>query len=89
MPRRIRVFPLRRLRRFLTIYEPEIWELMAAMAYASPVALFPYADMARERALASMEGSHQDFDGPPVWLTRAERRIWHELSQAVFDDSTG
>lgn len=50
MPRRIRLFPLRRLRRFLTIHEPELWELMAAMAYASPVALFPYTELARDGA---------------------------------------
>lgn len=52
MPRRIRFSPLRRLRRFLTIHEPELWELMAAMAYASPVALFPYTELARDGTFA-------------------------------------
>ena len=52
MPRRIRFFPLRHLRRFLTIHERGMWELMAAMAYSSPVALFSFTELARDSANA-------------------------------------
>jgi hypothetical protein len=39
-----------RLRRFLTIHERGMWELMAAMAYACPVALYPYTELRPDRA---------------------------------------
>jgi hypothetical protein len=86
MPRRIRVFPLRRLRRFLTIHERGMWELMAAMAYASPVALFPYTEMRTARTVPPVpEDDHQaDPHGELVpGLTEAERRVWRQLSQQL------
>lgn len=72
MPRRIRVFSLDYLRRFLAIHERSMWNLMAGMAYACPIGLFPTPDLLTEA---------EAWDD--VWLTEAEHRIWHELCQEL------
>ncbi|HET7017011.1 MAG TPA: hypothetical protein VFI65_24015 [Streptosporangiaceae bacterium] len=83
MPRRIGRFLLHRLRCYLTIHEPEIWEFLAAMAYASPVVLFPYPELARNGRWAPYDAyAWLGIHGEPG-LTRRERRIWLELSQEL------
>jgi hypothetical protein len=85
MPRRIRVFSLDYLRRFLVIHERSMWNLMAGMAYACPIGLFPTPD---ELAEAEAEDWHDayarpDVDIPEVRLTEAECRIWDQLCQEL------
>jgi hypothetical protein len=74
MPRRIRVFSLDYLRRFLVIHERSMWNLMAGMAYACPIGLFPTPDLLTE------EGADAWDD---VRLTEAEYRIWDQLCQEL------
>ncbi|HEY1921083.1 MAG TPA: hypothetical protein VGH27_36395 [Streptosporangiaceae bacterium] len=69
MPRRIRVFSLDYLRRFLIIHERSMWNLMAGMAYASPIGMFPAPDVLAGDAWHDIR------------LTEAECRIWDELCQ--------
>jgi hypothetical protein len=72
-----------RLRRFLTIHEPEVWEFMAAMAYASPVGMYPYTELARDGAWAPFDAYAWLGIGGEPGLTRRERRIWRQLSQEL------
>jgi hypothetical protein len=95
MPRRIRV--LRRLRRLLTIHEPGLWELMAAMVYASPVALFPYTELARDSRDPSTDAyawlrlgeaesqpeAEPQPDGEKVTLTPEESEAWDQLCREI------
>lgn len=83
MPRRIGRLLLHRLRRFITIHEPEMWEFMAAMAYASPVGMYPYTELARDGSWAPFDAyGWLGLDGEPG-LTRKERRIWRQLAQSL------
>jgi len=83
MARRTGRFLLHRLRRFLTIHEPELWEFMAYMAYASPVVLFPYTELARDGAWAPYDAYAWLGIGGESELTRKERRIWRQLCEEL------
>lgn len=80
MPRRIGRLLLNRWRRFMTIHESELWEFMAAMAYASPVGMYPFTELARDGIWAPFDAYAWIGIGGEEGLTRRERRIWRRLS---------
>ena len=91
MPRRIRLCPLYHLRRFLTIHQWTIWELMAPMAYACPVAPFPHPELfAQDDPDAHPDHAIPEVGAiPEVRLTEAECRTWDELCQELSSGQGG
>ena len=85
MPRRIRLFSLDYLRRFLVIHERSMWNLMAGMAYACPIGLFPTPDLLTEEDADAWYDvyARRHADIPAVRLTETEHRIWDELCQEL------